>query len=234
MSTPGDTAAPTAAPQASGAADPARRARLQALRRPRRGQRRRRSRSPSARSSRSSAPTAPARRRSSTCSPGSTARRTGAITFDGQGHHRASARTAITQLGVARTFQNIRLFGTMTALENVLVGQHARMKAGLFGSILRSPRQRREEREAREHARELLAYVGPARATSTTSSRSTSPTATSAAWRSPARSRPTPSCCCSTSRPPGMNPNESAQLTELHAAACATSAGSRSCSSSTT
>ena len=41
--------------------------------------------------------------------------------------------------GVARTFQNIRLFGTMTALENVMVGQHARMRAGLFGSILRVP-----------------------------------------------------------------------------------------------
>ena len=48
----------------------------------------------------------------------------------------------------------------MTALENVMVGQHARMKAGLFGSILRPPRVRREEREVREKAREMLAYVG--------------------------------------------------------------------------
>jgi branched-chain amino acid transport system ATP-binding protein len=66
----------------------------------------------------------------------------------------------ITKLGVARTFQNIRLFGTMTALENVLVGQHARMKAGLIGSILRAPWVRKEERAVREKARELLAYVG--------------------------------------------------------------------------
>ena len=66
----------------------------------------------------------------------------------------------ITTLGIARTFQNIRLFGTMTAVENVLVGQHARMKAGLVGSIVRSPRQRREEREALAHAREMLAYAG--------------------------------------------------------------------------
>ncbi len=66
----------------------------------------------------------------------------------------------ITELGVARTFQNIRLFGTMTAVENVLVGRHARMKAGIFGSILRTPRTRREEREGREKARELLEYVG--------------------------------------------------------------------------
>jgi branched-chain amino acid transport system ATP-binding protein len=66
----------------------------------------------------------------------------------------------ITSLGMARTFQNIRLFGTMTALENVLVGQHARMKAGLLGSILRTPGVRREEARVREHARETLAYAG--------------------------------------------------------------------------
>ena len=61
---------------------------------------------------------------------------------------------------MARTFQNIRLFATMSALENVLVGQHARLNAGLFRSIVRTPRVRREEREAREKARELLEYVG--------------------------------------------------------------------------
>ena len=62
--------------------------------------------------------------------------------------------------GMARTFQNIRLFATMSALENVLVGQHARMHAGLFRSIVRGPGVRREEREARDKARELLEYVG--------------------------------------------------------------------------
>jgi branched-chain amino acid transport system ATP-binding protein len=66
----------------------------------------------------------------------------------------------ILRLGVSRTFQNIRLFKTMTALENVMVGEHARMKAGLFGSILRPPWVRREEREVREKGRELLEYVG--------------------------------------------------------------------------
>ena len=66
----------------------------------------------------------------------------------------------ITGLGVARTFQNIRLFGAMTAVENVMIGRHSRMRAGLLGSILRPPRVRREEREARTRARELLAYVG--------------------------------------------------------------------------
>jgi branched-chain amino acid transport system ATP-binding protein len=62
--------------------------------------------------------------------------------------------------GMARTFQNIRLFSAMSALENVLVGQHARLRAGLFRSILRTPAVRREEREAREKAREILDYVG--------------------------------------------------------------------------
>jgi branched-chain amino acid transport system ATP-binding protein len=66
----------------------------------------------------------------------------------------------ITALGVARTFQNIRLFGAMTAVENVMIGRHSQMRAGLVGSILRVPRVRREERQTRERARELLDYVG--------------------------------------------------------------------------
>ena len=66
----------------------------------------------------------------------------------------------IMKMGVARTFQNIRLFATMSALENVLVGQHARTKAGIFRSILRTPGTIREEREARDKARETLLYVG--------------------------------------------------------------------------
>jgi branched-chain amino acid transport system ATP-binding protein len=66
----------------------------------------------------------------------------------------------ITAAGVARTFQNIRLFSTMTALENVMVGAHARMHAGLFGSILRTPSVRREEAEITEKGREMLEYVG--------------------------------------------------------------------------
>ena len=66
----------------------------------------------------------------------------------------------IMSLGVARTFQNIRLFATMTAVENVMVGQHARMKAGVFGAILRTPSVRHEEQAVREKAREILDYVG--------------------------------------------------------------------------
>jgi branched-chain amino acid transport system ATP-binding protein len=66
----------------------------------------------------------------------------------------------ITKAGVARTFQNIRLFKTMSAIENVMVGEHARMKAGLFGSVLRPPWVRKEEKNVREKARETLRYVG--------------------------------------------------------------------------
>jgi branched-chain amino acid transport system ATP-binding protein len=67
---------------------------------------------------------------------------------------------AITKLGVGRTFQNIRLFPQMTALENVLVGMHSRLKGGIVGSVLRTPRVRREEREAEERAGELLRFSG--------------------------------------------------------------------------
>ena len=63
----------------------------------------------------------------------------------------------ITQRGIGRTFQNIRLFKEMSALENVLVGMHARLRGGILQSILRTPGNRREERRARERAHELLA-----------------------------------------------------------------------------
>src|SRR3954454_4246287 len=84
---------------------------------------------------------------------------TGRIEFDGE-NITAERPDIIMKLGLARTFQNIRLFGTMTALENVMVGQHARMKAGLFGSIFRPPWVKREEVDVREKAEELLEYVG--------------------------------------------------------------------------
>jgi branched-chain amino acid transport system ATP-binding protein len=67
---------------------------------------------------------------------------------------------AITKLGIGRTFQNIRLFPQMTALENVLVGMHSRMKGGILGSIFGTPRVRREERDAHEKGRALLRYAG--------------------------------------------------------------------------
>jgi len=66
----------------------------------------------------------------------------------------------ICAAGIARTFQNIRLFGSMTALENVMVGRHVRTHSGLFGAILRLPSQRAEERNMMLRAQELLDFVG--------------------------------------------------------------------------
>ena len=66
----------------------------------------------------------------------------------------------IANLGVARTFQNIRLFGLMTAEENVKVAMHGHMKSGVFSTILRTPWQRREEHAAHDAALELLDFVG--------------------------------------------------------------------------
>ena len=66
----------------------------------------------------------------------------------------------VAHLGLARTFQNIRLFNLMTAEENVMVAMHSHMKSGIVGTVLKTPRQRREEREGRDRARELLAFVG--------------------------------------------------------------------------
>jgi branched-chain amino acid transport system ATP-binding protein len=67
---------------------------------------------------------------------------------------------AFTERGIGRTFQNIRLFQNMTALENVLVGMHVRLKGNLFEALVRTPRVRHEEKEARERARELLEFSG--------------------------------------------------------------------------
>jgi branched-chain amino acid transport system ATP-binding protein len=66
----------------------------------------------------------------------------------------------IASEGITRTFQNIRLFSFMTATDNVMVGEHCRMKSGVFGSMLRLPRQRREEREVEGRAVEALRSLG--------------------------------------------------------------------------
>ena len=125
----------------------------------------------------------------------------GRVVFDGRDIAGSPPHTA-TERGIGRTFQNIRLFQQMTALENVLVGMHCRLKGGILGSILRTPRVRREEREAHERARRAARLLR-ARATPTTTTRATSRTATSGGSRSLARSRPSPSSCSSTSPPPG-------------------------------
>ena len=86
----------------------------------------------------------------------------GSIMFEGR--ELAGARPhEVARMGIARTFQNIRLFEYMSALDNVRVGQHVRMRAKLWDSLLKLPGERREEREVTDRARELLEFVGIAR-----------------------------------------------------------------------
>jgi ABC-type branched-subunit amino acid transport system ATPase component len=83
----------------------------------------------------------------------------GTIVFDGTdlaGHE----PNEITTRGIARTFQNVRLFPNMTVLENVMVGQHCRTKAGLFGAIFTTPRQRAEEQMIENKAKDILDFFG--------------------------------------------------------------------------
>jgi len=83
----------------------------------------------------------------------------GTVMFDGAPLGKIK-RYEITRRGIARTFQNIRLWGEMTALENVVVGTDARHKTSVPGAVFRTPRHRREERDAIERAAALLEFVG--------------------------------------------------------------------------
>ncbi|MFT3662110.1 MAG: ABC transporter ATP-binding protein [Gordonia sp. (in: high G+C Gram-positive bacteria)] len=83
----------------------------------------------------------------------------GTVSFDGAPLGKTK-RHQITRLGIARTFQNVRLWGEMTALENVCVGTDARHKTSVWGAIFRSPRLYREERDAVERGMALLEFVG--------------------------------------------------------------------------
>jgi branched-chain amino acid transport system ATP-binding protein len=83
----------------------------------------------------------------------------GRFLLDGQPYE-PSAVHEVARAGIARTFQNIRLFGDMTALENVMVGRHIRSRAGAWAAMLRLPSQRQEEAAIRSRALELLESVG--------------------------------------------------------------------------
>jgi branched-chain amino acid transport system ATP-binding protein len=83
----------------------------------------------------------------------------GRIVFNGE-NVTGKPPHAITERGIGRTFQNIRLFSNMTALENTLVGMHSRLKSGILGSVIRTPGVRHEEDGARKRARELLEFSG--------------------------------------------------------------------------
>ena len=132
----------------------------------------------------------------------------GEISFDGQaitteagGKVRSRKTHEVTAMGIGRTFQNIRLFGAMSVLDNVRVGLNVHLRSHWWDSVLRTPSMLREEQAAIAEAMGLLKLVdldhraprrGPA----------TCPTATSAGWRSPAPWRPVRSSSCSTSPPP--------------------------------
>jgi branched-chain amino acid transport system ATP-binding protein len=84
---------------------------------------------------------------------------TGRVVFAGR-DITAKRPDLVTRAGIARTFQNIKLFRTMTSIENVQVGMHARLRSRIVGMVLHTPRNRREEKESYEKARELLRFVG--------------------------------------------------------------------------
>lgn len=83
----------------------------------------------------------------------------GSMMFDGVDIARLKP-FQVTALGIARTFQNIRLFSNMSAIENVLVGEHVRLKSNLIGQILRDAKTRKEEADARARALDMLEFVG--------------------------------------------------------------------------
>lgn len=83
----------------------------------------------------------------------------GTMLFDG--HNISGVKpNALTRLGMARTFQSVRLFNAMTVLENAMVGQHTRTRAGILGALMKGPGTRREEERIEEKAREALAFFG--------------------------------------------------------------------------
>lgn len=84
---------------------------------------------------------------------------TGRIVFEGNDIAGLSP-DRVQKRGIARTFQNQRLFANLSVIENVLIGYHSRLKAGLFGDVIKPPWVRREEREARERAMDLLRLFG--------------------------------------------------------------------------
>ena len=83
----------------------------------------------------------------------------GQVTFDGA-DITAKRADLVTNAGIARTFQNIKLFRTMTAVENVQVGMHGNLRSRILGMVIRTPFVRREEKESEARARELLSFVG--------------------------------------------------------------------------
>ena len=116
--------------------------------------------------------------------------------IDGLLPHEIAAR------GIARTFQNIRLFPNMTAMENVMVARHCRTQSEFFGSLFMTPAFRQEELDIQKSARVRCSRRWDCSTAGTHSPRIFR-TAISAGWKSPARSPWNPNCFCWTSPPPG-------------------------------
>ena len=91
---------------------------------------------------------------------------TGSFNFNGHSYTHCKPHL-LAQAGIARTFQNIRLFANMTALENIMVGRHLRTRSGVWGALTRNAVTRAEERAIAERAHELLRYVGIKRPSNT-------------------------------------------------------------------
>ena len=122
----------------------------------------------------------------------------GEVLFDGERISGLPPHT-ITKRGITRTFQNIRLFSTMTVEENVMVGRHCRTFAGVWRGVLRTRGERREEQGIRGKRGSCSgSWVFPG--STGTGPRGASPTATSGGSRSPGRWRRSRGCSCSTSR----------------------------------
>ncbi len=121
----------------------------------------------------------------------------GTVLLDGVDTHNMNT-VQVNKAGIARTFQNIRLFNNLSVEDNVKIGMHNSIHCGLFSGILRLPRYWKEEKTAHERALELLSILTCRiwRA----SRRAPCPTAPSAGWRSSAPWVPTRPCCCWTSR----------------------------------
>ena len=124
----------------------------------------------------------------------------GEFVFDGEPLHGLKPNDVAAR-GIARTFQNIRLFANLSALENVMIGRHVRTHAGVWGAISRNAGTRAEEAAIHKRALRTAGIRRRGRSAPTTSP-SIWPTATSAGWRSRARSPPSPSCSRSTSPRP--------------------------------
>ena len=129
----------------------------------------------------------------------------GQVLLDGRRYHDLRPHR-LAGLGIARTLQGVGLFGSLSAVENVMIGANCRASAGFWSALLGLPRSGRDERRLRQEAVEALDRVGAGGAAA--SGRASCPTACASGSRWPAHSPPGRSCCCLTS-PPAASPRTS-------------------------